>query len=127
MSLAHERDNTQAVTDHDSTAFTPSLISISIRDPLVLQRCYLPFFLRGGLFIPCDRSYRLQQRLFLIVKLPALPDAPDTVTTHGGSVTVAWLTPAQAQGNKRMGIGVHFDAGEADLKHSIESLLNALL
>lgn len=110
----------------------PLLISVSINNLRVLQRCYLPFFRHGGLFVPSPRAYGLRQRVFLILKLPAPAGSATAVITHAVTASVAWLTPAQAQGSPgmgsgAMGVGLHFDPGEPNLKHAIESLLNALV
>ncbi len=113
--------------NNQNTQVSPLLISVSIRDPRVLQRCFLPFLKRGGLFVPGARRYALRQRLFLLVTLPALPGTAGQRTTHALNATVAWLTPAQAQGGNGMGVGLHFDANGSDIRRSIESLLTALL
>lgn len=103
------------------------MVSVSIADPQILQRCYLPFFRNGGLFIPGRQPYQLRQRLFLILTLPA-SDSSSNTTTHALTATVAWVTPAQAQGGRGMGVGLHFDGEPAGgVKTSIESLLAALL
>lgn len=111
---------------------SPLLLTVHIKDLRVLQRCYLPFLKRGGLFVPGTRSYSLRQRLFLLITLPALPGVAGQMTTHALNVTVAWLTPAQAQGGRDMGVGLHFDLPEdeqfeSDIRRSIESLLKALV
>lgn len=108
---------------HQASQSSPALISVSITDPRVLQRCFLPFLKRGGLFVPGSHQYALRQRVFLIIALPAEPGAADRMTTHALNATVAWLTPAQAPGGNGMGVGLHFDAGAADVRGSIESLL----
>lgn len=106
----------------------PSMVSVSIVDPQILQRCYLPFFRNGGLFIPGSQPYQLRQRLFLVLKLPAADSSNGNTTTHALTATVAWVTPAQAQGGRGMGVGLHFDGEPAGgVKTSIESLLAALL
>ncbi len=115
--------------DDDMPAGRPPLLSVCIKDPRVLQRCYLPFLQRGGLFVPSERPCHLRQRFFLILRLPAPPGAPDAWVMHAITATVVWLTPALAQGESGMGFGLHFDdcQPEQDLRQSIESLLNALL
>lgn len=118
---------TRQTTKAGNAPTKPPLVSVCIKDPLVLQRCYLAFFIRGGLFVPCERTYYLRQRLFLILKLPAPPNSSDSMITYGINATVAWLTPPQAQGDQRRGFGLHFDGGGPDMKQSIESLLKALL
>ena len=129
MSLTHEPDcsSSRQIDDKPVQLCSPPLVSVSIKDPLVLQHCYLPFLKRGGLFVPSERRYPLRQRLFLLLKLPAAADAPGTMVAHGVTATVAWITPQQAQADQRMGFGLHFDAGEPNLKQFIESLLKALV
>lgn len=108
-----------------------ALLRISITDPRVLQRCYLPFFRNGGLFIATEQTYQLRQPLFLILNLPTA-EGEQVRPAHALTATVAWLTPALAQGST--GIGVHFDRevrdaeqSLPDVKKAIESVLSALL
>ena len=114
---------------HPDARKAPALVSVSIQEPLVLQRCYLPFFRHGGLFVPGNRPYQLGQRLFLILRLPAPPgvSGQGAGVVYATNATVAWLSPAQAQNGGRQGVGLHFDAGRQNLKRSLESLLKALL
>lgn len=109
---------------------SPLLVSVRISDPQVLQRCYLPFLKRGGLFVPGPHVYTLRQRLFLLITLPALSGVAEQDTTYALNATVAWLTPAQALDDRGMGVGLHFDAPggeqcEPDIRRAIESLLEA--
>lgn len=126
-SLAGPRDS----PEHSPGQNSPLLVSVRITDPRVLQRCYLPFLKRGGLFVPGARACTLRQRLFLRVTLPALPGGAGQGTTHALNATVAWLTPALAQDDRGMGVGLHFDApddeqSEPDIRRAIEALLKAL-
>ncbi|WP_339858089.1 hypothetical protein [Pseudohongiella acticola] len=140
-SKAENYSSPAAQADAEAHHQHPLLMSVSITDPLVLQRCYMPFFLRGGLFVPSARRFSLRQRLFLVLTLPALPDAPDKHTICALNTTVAWLSPAPWGAgqitNDQLGrggvnarvqeVGLHFDNAEPDLKPFIESLLKALL
>ncbi|MBC54051.1 MAG: hypothetical protein CMQ34_09490 [Gammaproteobacteria bacterium] len=89
----------------------PLLLSVSIDDAQVLQRCYLPFLRNGGLFVPGMHRYPLRQRLCLILKLPPpAATAPDPArVTYVLMVRVAWLATPEAQGGRGVGVGLHFE------------------
>lgn len=116
---------------HSANQNSPLLVSVRVTDPRALKSCYLPFLKHGGLFVPGARVYPLRQRLFLLVTLPALPGVSEQDTTHALNATVAWLTPALAQDDRGMGVGLHFDAPDGEqtepgIRRAIESLLQAV-
>lgn len=91
---------------------------IIIKDKAVLYAAYMPFLKEGGLFIPTKKNFEMGQELNLVITLPG---ETDKYTVIG---KVAWITPIDAQGNRKGGIGVSFTGIEGEkLRNKIESLL----
>ena len=101
----------------------PSVLSLTISQKSALYAAYIPHLKRGGIFIPTTRHYRLGDGVFMLL---SLMDEPNKLPVAG---QVVWVTPANCQGNKAQGIGVHFTDDESghNAKRRIESLLGALL
>lgn len=101
----------------------PSMLSLNINSKSALYAAYMPFLANGGIFVPTPRQYKLGDEVFLLLQLMEDP------TRHPVAGTVAWVTPAGAQGGKSQGIGVHFSADEAGkvLRTRIETILGAAL
>lgn len=78
------------------------ILSHSINDKQELYRCYMPFLLNGGLFIPTRKRFRLGDEVLVLLTLMG----EERMAIPG---RVAWLTPhgnAKAAGNS--GVGVQF-------------------
>lgn len=63
---------------------------------------YMPFIKDGGLFVRTKAPYTLDDTVTLLLSFF------DDPMIHSVKGRVVWLTPAGAQGNKPMGIGVQF-------------------
>lgn len=68
------------------------IVNLTIRDKSSLYDAYMPFIKNGGIFIPTDKSYRINDELFLVV---TLIDSKDKLPVAG---RVVWVTP---QGGKQ--------------------------
>ena len=101
----------------------PSVLSLTISQKSALYAAYIPHLKRGGIFIPTTRGYRLGDDVFMLL---SLMEDPYKLPVAGH---VAWVTPANCQGNKAQGIGVHFSDDESGYaaKRRIETLLGGLL
>ncbi len=101
----------------------PGVLSLSIRERAALFAAYMPFATGGGVFIPTDRPYSLGDEVFMLLQLM---DDPAKIAVSG---KVIWLTPAEAHGNRKQGIGVQFSANEAgtQARLKIEGLLGGAL
>ncbi|MBY4599553.1 PilZ domain-containing protein [Ottowia caeni] len=97
----------------------PSVIQLAIKEKAALYAAYIPMFTEGGIFIPGTREHRLGDEVYLLL---SLPDDPQRYPVAG---KVAWITPADAAGNRTQGIGIRFpkDEKSAQLKAKIEQLL----
>lgn len=93
------------------------ILSLTIKDKDVLYSAYMPFLKNGGIFIPTNKSYKMGEEVFLLLRLM---DEPGKIPAAG---KVAWMTPKGAQGNKAAGIGVHFNDDDKVAKDRIETLL----
>ena len=101
---------------------THNLLAVTIDSLGALRTAYMPFVLRGGLFIPTDERYHLGEQVFVLLRLP---DNPTSVPLAG---TVVWITPSSATsgsawGGGAAGIGVQFSDGNESLKRRIEACI----
>ncbi|PWB57634.1 MAG: pilus assembly protein PilZ [Nitrosomonadales bacterium] len=101
----------------------PGVLSLSIKEKPALYAAYMPFLKGGGIFIPTTKTYRLGDEVFMLL---TLMDDPNKLPVAG---RVAWITPAEAQGNKSQGIGVQFSDNESGIaaRNKIEGLLGGNL
>jgi type IV pilus assembly protein PilZ len=98
------------------------ILSFAIKDRNALYQSYMPFVKHGGLFIPTTKRYQLGDEIFLLLQLM---EEPDRIPVAG---RVVWVTPAGAEGNRVVGVGVQFseqDKGAA--RRRIEEYLAGAL
>jgi len=109
--------------DSSAAASRPSIIQLAIKEKGVLYAAYIPLFKEGGIFIPAIREYKLGDDVYVLLTLP------DDTQRYPVAGKVAWITPAQAAGNRTQGIGVRFPSDEKSrmLKARIEEILGAHL
>ena len=112
-----------AEADKKPSLARPGVLSLSIKEKPALYAAYMPFIKGGGIFIPTTKSYRLGDEVFMLL---TLMDDPNKLPVAG---RVAWITPAEAQGNKSQGIGVQFSDNESGIaaRNKIEGLLGGNL
>ena len=112
-----------AEADKKPSLARPGVLSLSIKEKPALYAAYMPFIKCGGIFIPTTKSYRLGDEVFMLL---TLMDDPNKLPVAG---KVAWITPAEAQGNKSQGIGVQFSDNESGIaaRNKIEGLLGGNL
>jgi len=89
------------------------ILSHSINDKQELYRCYMPFLLNGGLFVPTRKRFRLGDEVLVLLTMMG----EERMAIPG---RVAWLTPhgtSKAAGNS--GVGVQFqDTAEGEQAQS---------
>jgi type IV pilus assembly protein PilZ len=98
------------------------ILSFAIKDRNALYQAYMPFVKHGGLFIPTTKRYQLGDEIFLLLQIM---EEPDRIPVAG---RVVWVTPAGAEGNRVVGVGVQFseqDKGAA--RRRIEEYLAGAL
>ncbi len=105
-----------------STASAPQgarngILSLTIKDKAVLYAAYMPFLINGGLFIPTNKSYKINDEVFMLLNLM---DEPEKIPVAG---KVVWVTPRGAQGNRAAGIGVQFNGQDDTANTKIENYL----
>lgn len=112
-----------AEADSKAHISRPGVLSLSIKEKPALYAAYMPFLKGGGIFIPTTKAYRLGDEVFMLL---TLMDDPNKLPVAG---KVAWITPAEAQGNKSQGIGVQFSDNESGIsaRNKIEGLLGGNL
>jgi len=99
------------------------ILSLAIKDKSALHNSYMPYVLRGGLFVPTGKRYTVGDEVFLLL---TLMDSSERLPVAG---KVVWVTPPGAQGNRQAGIGVQFNDGADGEKArtSIETYLAGTL
>jgi type IV pilus assembly protein PilZ len=98
------------------------ILTVTIREKSALYAAYMPFIIRGGLFVPTQKTYRMGDEVFMLLTL--LEDKEKMPV----AARVVWITPAGAQGNRTQGIGVQFsDQDHGATRNKIEGLLAGLL
>src|SRR3990172_1852821 len=109
--------------DPNKGGIRPSVLSLTISQNSALYAAYIPHLKRGGIFIPTTRPYRLGDEVFMLLMLM---DDPNKLPVAG---QVVWITPANCQGHKAPGNGVHFSDDESGhaAKRRIETVLGGLL
>ena len=100
----------------------PSVLSLAIKDKAALYSAYMPYVKSGGLFIPTNKSFNINEEVFMLL---SLIDDPVKLKVVG---KVIWLTPTTTA-NRPQGIGVQFSEkdGGLEVRNKIESLLGGAL
>lgn len=100
------------------SAVHSSIQTVTIPDKASLYKNYMGFLRNGGLFVPTQRHYELNEEMFVLVILP------EETERRPVSGRVAWVSPAHASGRPQ-GVGLQFsDTPENDsLRTRIEVLL----
>lgn len=111
------------VSSAASASSRPSIVQLAIKEKGALHAAYIPLFKEGGIFIASAREYKLGDDVYVLLTLP------DDTERHPVAGKVAWITPAQAAGNRAQGVGVRFPSDEKSrmLKAKIEEILGSHL
>ena len=98
------------------------ILSLTIKDKAVLYAAYMPFLKNGGLFIPTNRQYKINDEVFMLLNLM---EETEKIPVAG---KVVWVTPKGAQGNRAAGIGVQFNGDDDSVaRDKIENYLAGAL
>ena len=92
-------------------------LSLTIRDTQTLLSAYMPTLERGGIFVPTQERYALEQEVFVLL---TLPDESERLPVTGH---VVWVSPPGVSGRRVPGIGVHFGADDQGVRARIENHL----
>lgn len=98
----------------------PSVIPLNYPDKDTLQRAFMSFVKGGGLFLPTNVPYEMNEEIFLLVSLPGSKKA---LPVPG---TVVWQSPSSSADGRRPGVGIAFKGREGNsLRNTIEGILGA--
>ncbi len=98
------------------------ILSLTIKDKMVLHAAYMPFVKNGGLFVTTNKPYRLGEEVFMLL---TLMDETEKLPVAG---KIIWVTPKGSQGNRATGIGVQFsDQDNGNVRNKIEEYLAGAL
>lgn len=112
----------ESTVEHSGLGGQQRILSFVIKDKNALYAAFMPFVENGGLFIPTSKHYRIGDEIFLLLRLM---DDPERIPVAG---KVVWVTPAGAEGNRAVGVGIQFseqDRGVA--RRKIEDYLAGML
>lgn len=89
------------------------ILSCNIDDKQELYKCYMPFLVNGGLFIPTTKRFRLGDEVLVLLTLMG----EERMAIPG---RVAWLTPhGSAKAATSSGVGIQFqDTAEGEQAQS---------
>ena len=91
---------------------------LNMQDKYELFNIYMPFIKGGALFVHTDKTYKLGDEVFLLVKLI------DETEKYPIAGKVVWITPSCAQGGRAPGVGVQFVGTEGEeVRAKIETYL----
>ncbi|MCB2263782.1 MAG: PilZ domain-containing protein [Candidatus Thiosymbion ectosymbiont of Robbea hypermnestra] len=94
------------------------ILRYAIEDQSTLYAAFMPFIRNGGLFVPTHRRYRIGDEVFLLLRLM---DESEPMPIAG---KVVWATPAGAEGNPLVGVGIQFDGqDQGAIRRKIEGYL----
>jgi type IV pilus assembly protein PilZ len=101
----------------------PGVLSVTIRNKPSLYASYFPLLRNGGLFVPTNKSMKLGEPVLMLL---TLLDDPAKYPVTG---KIAWVTPANAHGNRPQGLGIQFADNESIklLRKKIEGMLGGAL
>lgn len=98
------------------------ILSVVINDKNALYAAFMPFVKNGGLFMPSSKHYAIGDEIFLLLRLM---DEPERLPVAG---KVIWITPAGAEGNRAIGVGIQFsDQDKGVARRKIEDYLVGVL
>ncbi len=108
----------------DKRPFSPaqSILSLTIKDKTALYAAYMPFVKNGGLFIPTEKPYGIDDEVFMLI---TLMEDTERIPVAG---RIVWITPKGAEGNRAQGIGVQFSDQDGGIaRNKIETYLAGAL
>ena len=99
----------------------PRLLSVTIARRSDLEKAYMPWLKRGGLFVTTTAQYHLGDAIYLLLTLPG---ETERFSVDG---EVVWTVPPETGRHTTPGIGIHFSESEAsrNLRLRIETILAA--
>ena len=84
----------------------------------MLHSSYMPFVKGGGIFIPTEKTFELDDEVFLLL---TILDDPERFAITG---KVVWINYRTTPGGRQMGVGIQFSGVEgANLQKKIEAQL----
>ncbi|EGV35459.1 PilZ domain-containing protein [Neisseria weaveri] len=99
------------------------MMNLQIKDKTMLYNSYMPFLEHGGIFIPTEDIFSLNDEVLLVLELPNQAGKKFLRTN------VAWINLARTSANRPKGVGLAFgtDAICIQTKNAIENELGNLL
>jgi len=106
------------VSDEAAPSKNEAPLKVFLKSMEALYKVYMPFLRNGGLFVPTNKKYELNDKVRLEV---ALLEEGNVFEVDG---IVAWITPELAQQGRWLpGIGVQFPEDATQIRTRIETIL----
>lgn len=105
--------------NHDPTKNQHTdILPVNLPDKDALYAAYMPFIKGGALFVATDKTYKIGDEVFVLLKLLDEPDK------YSIAAKVVWVNPPRALGRRSAGVGVQFiHEGASQLRTTIETYL----
>jgi type IV pilus assembly protein PilZ len=104
----------------DTSMADTDILPYVIHDPLELNLAFMPFIKDGGIFMPTQQAFALEERVIIDLQLPG---TKEPMRIEG---KVVWITPPNALHHVLPGIGIQFTGQQAPTVRShIEMLLDS--
>lgn len=94
-----------------------TMIALTIKDKVVLHKCYMPFIKNGGLFIANRTEYDLEDDVFILL---TLMDEAEKIPVAG---KVVWIANKGVKSPHAPGVGIQFSDPENIARDKIETYL----
>ncbi|MFP6808971.1 MAG: PilZ domain-containing protein [Pseudomonadales bacterium] len=98
-----------------------TMITLTIKDKVVLHNYYMPFVKNGGLFIPNRTEYELGDDVFILLNLM---DESEKIPVAG---KVIWIAKDGVKRPHSPGVGIQFSDPDNIAKDKIETYLTGSL
>ncbi len=107
----------------DMTDLPGRMMSLQLKDKIVMYNSYMPFLEFGGLFVPTDDPFKMGDEVLLAIEFE------DPTEKKFLRTKVAWINPARTSANRPKGVGLAFGSDEISLatRAQIEASLSGII
>jgi type IV pilus assembly protein PilZ len=98
------------------------ILNVSLNNAEELYKCYMPFLVKGGIFIPTTKQFSMGDDVFVLLEL--MGEAEKFPLTG----KIVWISPAGGSNYRKQGVGIEFPEDvSSTLINKIETQLAGLL
>lgn len=104
----------------EGSSGSATAISVVLRDPMAVQRCFMPSIKGGGILVETPNLLPMGTEVLLMI---TLPDNQPRAPVMG---KVVWVTPAENRDGRPPAIGIQFQNDRSGALIRIQSALSGL-